>query len=412
MRSRGAVRTVCATSFLLVSLAWPVAGFCQAGISLEIDMSPTAAGMGRAGAAQWWGEATNDWINPALLATTHGIRYDHWHTHLVPGLAANVVMDADRWRFGAAGIGVLVSGRGLGAPGGARLDYGNNQATDENGNVIGTFNSFETIDSWGVAVSAAGLLDATLPRERGVRGRPRRLGDYLDAGAGFSTHRLYVDLVPASLLPPDGARGRSHAEDWGVYARFTPYNSVDGRSRLRELDHFARHYFGGVRVDASFGHSVKGANDSDLALLPRSAAEPLPRSDNTGWALHAATGFPRMAHGDAQRWLARTFTPLLAWGFVSDHRVERRGAHIDSHGWELQLAHVWTIRNGYYKDPAGTIVDPTRGWSLAVPLAGLGEVRFDHAKVPQSKYLTDHHEVTRSGVSVILHPGRAWRWLR
>lgn len=185
-----ALVVVASLATLALGLVWPRAVVAQStagGISLQIDMPPTAAGMGRAGAAQWWGEATNDWLNPALLATTNGIRYDHWHTQLVPNLASDVFMDVDRWRFGAAGIGVLVSGRGLGSPGGARLDYGLNQATDENGNVIAEFNSYETVDSWGVGLSAAGILDALRPSENdGRRGRRPRLGDYIDAGAGFA----------------------------------------------------------------------------------------------------------------------------------------------------------------------------------------------------------------------------------
>lgn len=233
------------------------------------------------------------------------------------------------------------------------------------------------------------------------------------------THRLLVDLAPDSLLPSGrGGSGRSHAEDWGIYARFTPYNSIAGRSRMRCLDHCTRHYFGGVRLDASFGYSVKGANDSVITFIDEAQSDPLPHWENTGWALHAATGFPRLGDGDASRWIARTFAPLIEWGFVSDHGLRstahrgRRVEPVDSHGWELQLAHIWTIRRGAYRDPVGTVIGTTNGWSLAIPLAGAGEVRFDHATVPQSRFLTENNSVIRTGVSVILHPLRAWRWMR
>src|SRR5262249_15270865 len=107
--------------------------------SLEIDPSVRASGMGRSSNAVFWGDVSNYWGNPALLAFRKGLGYEWGTTQLVPDLADDVFFTTKRLTVGYWGLGVLIAGRPFTNVGGQRLDYGVSYATEVDGNVIGTF---------------------------------------------------------------------------------------------------------------------------------------------------------------------------------------------------------------------------------------------------------------------------------
>lgn len=131
------------------------------GRSLDIDLSIRSNGMGKASNALFWGSDLNHWGNPALLGYVRGVGFEMGRRSLVPGLANDVILWSTVIKVGGGGLGVVLSGKPFGV-GGARLDYGESEGTDESGQPTGTYKSFEEIDSWGFGVNAFELLETVI----------------------------------------------------------------------------------------------------------------------------------------------------------------------------------------------------------------------------------------------------------
>ncbi|NIW24423.1 MAG: hypothetical protein GWN29_07575, partial [Gammaproteobacteria bacterium] len=142
----------------LLACYWIVVGSVEvhgsgsAAISLHIDPSIRAQGMGGASSAAFWGGDPNYWANPALLGYHRGLRYEYGKTQLVPDLATDVFFTSTRYSVGAWGVGFAFGGK-PGQLGGSRLDYGRSDFFDANGNFAGSFDSFENVETWGVGVN-------------------------------------------------------------------------------------------------------------------------------------------------------------------------------------------------------------------------------------------------------------------
>ncbi|HZI88923.1 MAG TPA: hypothetical protein VFD83_00555, partial [Candidatus Polarisedimenticolia bacterium] len=165
--------------------------------SLLLDPSVRSSGMGLSSNSVFWGDAPNDWANPALLAYRHGIGYEWGRAQLIPDLDENVVFSTKRFTVGAWGAGILVAGKPFGGIGRVRLDYGDGVAVDSDGNPVFTFPIFEETRAFAVGVN---LLEFG---RHALHKAGREIPDltrYGDIAVGWSVKRTHVSLVPATLL--------------------------------------------------------------------------------------------------------------------------------------------------------------------------------------------------------------------
>ncbi|HET7225397.1 MAG TPA: hypothetical protein VFK69_06735 [Candidatus Eisenbacteria bacterium] len=364
-------------AFALVTLASPRTSFAQGTArSLDLDPSPISAGMGGASNAVFWGDP-NHWANPALLAYHDGLRYEHMREQLVPDLSSDVFFTTDRYIVAAGGVGASLGGY-------SRLDYGPSMVTDESGNVVGIFSSYEKISSWGVGVSAASLVDGAAR----LFGRDAPgVGRFVDVAFGYN--RKHVDVALAPIL---GAQGSTPATDIGVLVRMTPFDGSRMAGAALPL-----------RIDASYGHSIENSNDAAITFLSERA--PTSRIARDGAALRTTLGWPegvRMAP-----WLLETLTPMISLAGAFEHESVHAGSgpesyHVTHAGLELGFAHVAWLRFGHVEDRAGDIVADTFGWGVGfeTPYAG---IRYDEGSVPEAAGLSDVH---RRGFFVSLQPLR------
>ena len=384
--------------------------------SLLIDPSVRAAGMGRASSAVFWGMEPNAWSNPALLPYNRGFRYERGRTQLVPDLADDVYYTSKRLTASFAGVGVQVAGRPFGGIGGHRLDYGVSFATDVDGNIIGSFQSFEEIQSFGAALS---FFEASEHLLRALGKDAPGLSRFGDVSIGWAEKKTRVALAPASVtLDGIAAEGSTTTHDSGVLFRFTPYNSIDYPGSLPGIDRFVS-----LRLDASHGRSTLNYDDARVHYIDPSLSDPVLRTHRTGWAVHAALDLPSAAHLAMQRhglgWLPEWITPLIQAGKAWDREQPMildpttgshvTGSTIKDDGWEVTFANIYSIRRGRVEDPDDLIVGKTSGWSVGLRWGDLAGFSYDEATVPQSIFLDPVH---RKAVSFFFDPFRAWSKLR
>jgi hypothetical protein len=336
----------------------------QPGVSLDLDPSIRASGMGRASGAVFW-DATNAWANPALLGYQKGIRYEWGRTALVPDLASTVSFETETWKFGAGGLGFSASGNPVGR---TQLDFGQGEGGED-------------VESWGFGVNAFELTEALV---RLAGGHMRRFARVADVSFGMNSKHLDASLGP-------DLSGSATAHDYGLLARITA------------LDHHADN--GGVpmRLDLSYGYSVLSYDD---AFLFGSSVSRHHRSAYAGrttidWRQSAN---PRDAFVG---WLRTGFAPIAALSFAYDTDRITAGDNNSPYatydtkgrGSEVTLLNCVSFRVGQYTDKEGDIDGQTWGWSAGLPFGRGAGVRYDWASVPEAAGLTDVH---RHGITAWL----------
>lgn len=342
------------------------------GRSMDIDLSIRSAGMGGASNALFWGEEQNHWANPALLAETRGIRYEHGRTQLVPGLATDVFLTSDVVKLGGSGAGILLSGD-PGGPGGVDLDYGSSGGTDPNGNPADTFSSFERVDAWGFGVSIVRLAEAIA-----VRGGERSgLSRYVDVALGMTIKHVEIQLAPATA----SGRAKGDCSDAGVLVRLTPVDLLRARSGLP------------IRLDVAYGGSVLNFNDESFVFINEDITSPATRHRRHGGAARIALDPPGLTDREVltspAAALLAGLSPLVSIGATRDHAEIGAGDRIDYHtdgwGFEVTFARVFSLRRGHYTDRLGHIDGETSGWSVGLPIGPYGGALYQEATFPQAE---------------------------
>ena len=384
--------------------------------SLLIDPSVRASAMGGSSGGVFWGDGPNSWSNPALLGYGKGVAYEWGRTQLVPDLAEDVHFTTKRLTIGGWGLGIMMAGKPIDKIGGLRLDYGTSFATDVDGNILGTFTSYEETQSLGAGVNLLEFAEHALAAG-GLRSPA--MSRFGDVGIGWSEKKTHVFLGPLNLTQSNlAAEGYVTTHDSGVLIRLTPYNSIDYAGFLPGLDRIA-----GSRVDFSYAGSTQNYNHATITYIDPSQSDPIARIQRKGWAAHLTLDLPARTHSEAGSgklgWLLGCVTPLFSVGTTHDKAVpliwdpaagaHRAGERIRYSGWEVTIANIYSIRGGKIDDPAGTVQGHTSGWGIALHVKNAVGFSYDRATVTQSIYLERVH---RKAASFYFDPIRAWELLR
>lgn len=356
-------------------------------ISLFFDPSTRSLGMGGASGPVFWGGDPNDWANPALLGYHQGIRFRYDKARLVPDLAADVFWSSTRISMGAYGLGLSFAGM----PdhlGGARLDYGTSLAVDSGGQILGSFDSWEEVDSFGLGINVLELAESLLGHWSEAPG----LNRWGDVSIGWARKTVDVNLAPAAFLSGGLARDGAQTNDIGFLLRFRPFDSIEREGSGPRLESL-----GGWRLDLAYAMSWRNYEDASLTFLEAAPPDPIGRDERIGIAVHAATGLPPdwrdRFEAKELGWLAEAFSPFLELGFAWDRSnitlpggSERSDCSTENlYGLELVVAKVVSLRWGYGDG------DSTHGsnWGLGLgfSLGDIAGVRYDHATIAQAEGL-------------------------
>ena len=287
--------------------------------SLLIAPGARSDGMGRAYVAVA-DDANAMWWNPGAMAFAKGHDASFMYTKLVPDLADDVYFSYLSYVQHVEGWG------GLGASLGY-LSYGKSLATDQNGDPLGEFTSWEGALSVGYGTE---LLD--------------------NLGFGVGLKVVHVDLAPAQFTQEQkNGAGTSFAADIG------------GLYKIPTLP-------GLSNVPAALGLNVQNLGP-DISYIDVDQSDPLGRNVKLGMAVYPYSNdvFRTLLAADFNR----SLLPKSQWEDM-----------VYNVGSEVEFNRLIALRLGYIYDKVGTIQDATFG--LGLMFKG---IRVDYANVPQSKYL-------------------------
>jgi hypothetical protein len=416
-------RHVTSTALMLFCLPLCGTGLAQPTIlgesgaqSLLIDPSVRSAAMGGSSGGVFWGDAPNYWSNPALLGSRKGLVYEWGRTRLVPDLADNVFFTTKRLILGGWGLGILVAGKPIDKIGGLRLDYGVSFATDVDGNILGSFTSYEQTQSLGAGAHLLEFAEHALAAS-GLH--PPALSRFGDVGVGWSEKKTHVFLAPADVTQDrQTAEAFVTTHDSGVLVRVTPYNSVDYAGFLPGLDRLV-----GSRVDFSYSGSTQNYNRATIAYIDQSQVDPIARLQRKGWAAHLALDVPARVAARVKTekfgWLLSCVTPLLSVGTTHDRVTpmiwnptsggNQSGERINNSGWEVTFANIYSIRGGKVDDRAGMVEGHTSGWGIGLHVKEAFGFSYDRATYPEASPLAQIH---RKAATFYVDPVRVWGLFR
>jgi hypothetical protein len=318
--------------FLTAALVEPVAAQSTAGAaSLFITPGARADGMGRAfvalptdGTANWW--------NPAALGLQQGRVFSLMHAKLVPDLADDVFYEHLAYAMHLPGWG------GVGASL-IYLGYGKSMATDEGGQELGEFTSYEISPQLSIGTEL-------LP---GI-------------AAGLTLKYVYVNLAPSWATRENLAgTGDTFGADLAVLLR------------TKEL-------VPSFPVPVNVGVNVQNLGPN-IAYIDQDQSDPIPRN------LKAGVGVQFLPNG---------LVALPGWvGLVSydfnKSLVYSSEKPVHNAGAELSFNNFAAARVGYIYDKAGDIRDPTFGVGFEIPLESVigskASIAVDYASVPQARVL-------------------------
>jgi hypothetical protein len=341
--------------------------------------------MGGAGVGTPWGGAPNQWANPAQLAYRQGVHYDGARYELARGLADDIVLTNSEFMFGHSGVSVIW---GLWPASGLKLDMGNQEGVDENGDPTGTFSSYMKSRSYGVAVDAVQILDRFLSRTG-----HSDLKRYVSLSYGYVKKDYEDQLAPDQIIqdPYGGGSATANTHDRGWVVRVTPLNTLDTDGPL------------GFLLGGAYGESTLNGGDEDIHHVDASQSDPLPRAHLDGWSLHGEIAFGREHwRNTSPGFLANlydTLNPLFSFTYASQSNVPGYrwdgdlGEYVEGKdfdyeetgdGWEMGLANIFFLRKGHFTAPYGDIDDDTSGWGINLQVNKEFGLRYDTASVPQA----------------------------
>jgi len=387
------MRSICLLAFLACLASSAIAGSGAGAIIQAFNTDAATEGMGSAAVAAWWHAAPDPSSNPSMLGYHRGVSYHHFRSQLAVGLADDIVITSDRLVLGHAGFGLSLQG----GPLNTYLDMGEQTATDEEGNLTGTFESYEKSEGLGLGFSTASFLRFLGPESSTIN----LVSRHLDVAAGVM-RKSYEDALASDDFLQDRTGGSTKATmtDYGVLLQGSLYNSMDGPGYLPDLDRALYPVISGWRITGAYGRSWLNWGDDMLVYPEADQADPMPREYRKGTSLRFEIGLPGVLKDILPPLLAEALSPLVAFsksweerwpGYVWDEDSEEyiyeedtSGQYNeDSGGQELTILGVYSQREGHNTALYGDINDDTEGWGLHLNLAGI-HARYDHATVPQA----------------------------
>jgi len=281
---------------LIAGLAGSAQAQSEAGAqSLLIAPGARSDGMGRAFVAVA-DDASAVWWNPGGMAFAQGHDLSFNYYQLVPDLADDVNFSYLTYVQHVEGWGGIGGSLGY-------LSYGKSQATDEDGNDIGEFTSYEIAPTLAYGTEVVSNL-----------------------GIGVSLKLVRVDLAPELPgLDQRAGRGTTFAADIGALLK-------------------------APGIKSSFGAVIQNLGPN-IAYIDEDQSDPLGRNLKVGVAF---APFENEAH--------RVLVTADANRFLLPHRT--LALDVWNVGAEYEFNRLLALRTGYVSDPRGTIEDMTFGLGL------------------------------------------------
>ncbi len=298
------------------------------------------------------------WWSPGMAALDGDGRLDFTRSDLGGSVGKDI--DLDTWTLfsGAIPVGPVVLTTGLGR---TKLDFGESEAINEQGNVVGTFSSYDRLYNFLLGASYRGMVGAGVTLEQTDSKLAPEIEGLYSEEAEASAWGVSIGIAARPRFRFTLDERRWTLEDGRGAGRFA---SRAPAITVSPMAAYARLHMGG-----------------DLTYTESSGPQQQPKQSHAAWG-----GRLRIDAGSKGGVfdIHRLFSCELLVAAESDRSLVGRESDIDHNGFELVLGGIYSLRRGHVTDDEGGIDGDTEGWGIGVEGFFPIGFRYDEAKVPQA----------------------------
>ncbi len=356
---------------LLISNLFCISNF--ACIFTLINPSATDVTFGlKSGTANIWNTSPlSVWSNPAKLGYHNGFAYGYSHEPWFEDVFSDVYYQSSYISFGWNGIGILLPAPSAKSRWGTVMSYGEQEWTDENGNILETFESYDTCSKFALGINTLEFVSNFITNEN-----IRSLQCYGELSVGFNYDIIHSKLAPegAGETPPDlPAIADAHSTSIGLIGRIGPFNKMNALGGFCTLDITGGLYY------------VNPTKEEVSYSSEENEPDPLPWGTHSAFSGKFSIGLnliPELNNENVRCFINNLFSIYYSQDNAQYGNKDEFNPSIWGEGIEYTFLDIFSIRNGYYKDEVGEVEGDTHGIGLNLNYKDTIQFQYNKVKFP------------------------------
>jgi hypothetical protein len=342
--------------------------------AIFVSINPSAADYAfgnNSGAANIWNtNPLSVWSNPAKLGYHKNFSFGYSHDPWFDKVFDDMYHISSYMSYGFSGIGVLFPVYSARNRFGTVMSYGERAYTDEEGNIIGTYETYDAVSTFALGVNTVEFLSNIYGGDLFNKILP--YGE-LSFGASYD----YIDTfmgsedVASTSIDPIPETDTGHRLNYGLIGRVSPINT-----KLKGVD------FINLDLVLSY-HFINPAKSTIKYRLDSEEGE-----DELPWGRTDAFSVKLAITSDILKDIVEDdLFYKISKNLFSVYYSEDKSAYGDKEdvlgeGVELTFLDIFSIRRGEYEDHQGEIVGETRGYGFRFHYDDIVEFQYNRSSFP------------------------------
>ncbi|MDP8269674.1 MAG: hypothetical protein P9L97_13200 [Candidatus Tenebribacter davisii] len=333
-----------------------------------INPSATNSALGIVvGGANIWNQNPLDvWSNPAKLGYFDGFSLGYSHDSYLEDVFDDIYFDSSYLNLGWKGIGLMLPMINNQAKFGSSFGYGDQDAYDEDGNFLGTFNSWESSSGFALGVNLLKFYG-----EMSDNDKITQLQSYSDFSIGYNYNYVESELAPEGTGATEMGyldNSASYTDGLGMIFRISPLNELNYSSFL---------FF-----KSDIVYSLYYRNISKTIMDYGDYDEPMPYATESAFSIRMAMG-----NDIFKGLIIYDIISIFGKDILSINYLYGKSRAMDSdnafgNGYDVTFLDIFSYRKGYYEDKEGNIEGKTSGYGINLNYKDLIHLQYNYAEIP------------------------------
>lgn len=312
----------------------------------------------------WHDSPATAYDNPAIAAFRDGFSLSYTNDNWLEGSGIDdMYYNCALVNIGYKGVGITLPAPNASGKLGINMDFGVQEWTDETGQSMGNFHSWEDAAVYGIAVNPIEIT------RQFVKGNSPL--DYFDLAVGVNQLSITSNLGPVTGSSESGNRGtaKTTSTDIGFIAKVN-YTVADY-----------------LRLEGVYGESRFNYYNKKISYIDAESEDPIYTRTNTGYALSLALLSEKFLSDFIEpRYMF--FDNILTLRYLNGVLDQNMPKDITGSGTEIGFLDTFYYRSGRYDDDSGYINGDTKGWGINLHYKDIVAYNFNYASYPGGE-LTD-----------------------
>ncbi|MCK4653466.1 MAG: hypothetical protein KAU01_03380 [Candidatus Cloacimonetes bacterium] len=356
---------------LLISNLFCYANFACIFTLINPSATDVAFGLDSGTANIWNTNPLSVWSNPAKLGYHNGFAYGYSHTPWFRDVFPDMYHQSSYISYGWNGIGILLPAPSAKNHWGTVMSYGEQERTDENGQVIGTFESWDADTKFALGMNTIEFMSNFLKNDF-----LNKIQYFGEISVGFNYDIIHSQLVPEGTgVIPDSLTAIADARSKGIglIGRISPFNKMNSSGKF-------------YRLDLTVGLYFLNPGKTEIYYINETQKDPLPygtKSAFSGKLSFDMKLIPPLANDDIISLFCKNiFSVYYSQDNTQYGEKDETNPSVWGEGLELTFLDIFSYRKGQYIDREGEIVGNTIGYGFNLNYKDIIQFQYNKVKFP------------------------------